>query len=107
MNGNSYPEQSLCKRPSPRVKALLKCLLLTTGLLCSSLMAANNNKLSRDLALSAATGPVDVIIQFTHLPSDKDLAPVARMGGGLKRIFPNIHGALMTLPAAALHGVAN
>src|SRR5260221_7370029 len=87
-----------------RVPVKLK-LSITLGLLgASSLMGA---KLSHDLQNLDPRSSVDVIVQFTAPPSDSDFAEIARGGGRLKKQFPNIRGGLFTVPAAALHGIAN
>ena len=106
MNVDAYTKQTWHICPSRGVTVLLKHLLLTTALLqCPGLMGATN-KLSGDFRGLAATGFVDVIVQFTHAPTDDDFSSLTQMRGKLKRTFPSIHGALMTLPAAALHGAA-
>ena len=78
---------------------------LTFGLLSvASLMAGG--KLSPDLDGLPQGAALDVIVQFTRPPSAANLMLIRQMGGSVKRTFPNIPGALITLPAAALNGIA-
>jgi hypothetical protein len=49
---------------------------------------------------------VDVIVQFTAAPTELDIVSIRRSGGALKRQLPNVHGALFSVPAAALQGIA-
>src|SRR5262249_41370027 len=50
---------------------------------------------------------LDVIVQFTGPPSQADMTDLARSGGNLKRSLPNINGALIRLPRAALEGISH
>jgi serine protease AprX len=68
-------------------------------------MAAN--KLSTDLQRLSSSASVDVIIQFTGLPSQADLSAVSHAGGVLKQKFQSINGALFTIKAGQLQGLAS
>src|ERR1051325_7454487 len=106
MNGRrGYFEWSSWIRQSWRMRVVAKYLFMVAGLIhCPSLIGAT--KLSGDLVGLPPKGVVDVIIQFTHTPTNNDLAPLVQMGGGLKRTFPNIQGILITMPVSALQAVA-
>src|SRR6266567_6205058 len=92
-------------RPDSHYLPVWLKLSLLFGFLCaSSLMGA---KLSNDLPNPTSGGQVDVIVQFMAPPSNDDFAQITSAGGSLKKKFPALHGALVTLPVAALQGIAN
>ena len=80
-------------------------VLLTLGLFpVSSLIAAN--KWSVDLEGLLPAAKVDVIVQFTSLPTAADLARLAQMGGTVKAQFRHIPDVVVTVPAAAVKGIS-
>src|SRR5437868_6299887 len=104
MNQN---EACVVSRPGKggRVAPAWLKLLVLSGL--TSAACSWGAELSKDLQKVSPNSMVDVIVQFTTLPAEADIAAVAHAGGLLKKQFPNIRSALFTLPAAALHGIAN
>src|SRR5690348_6616069 len=80
--------------------------LLMLGLLSAS-SARAGNKVSVDLQGLSPTDSADVIIQFTQSPSPNDLSAVNHAGGVLKKKFDRIHGALFTIKAGQLKGLAS
>src|SRR5258705_10619185 len=102
---NKKSVSAITLRPDRHCVPVWLKLSLLFGFLCASnLMGA---KLSDDLQRLSPGGQVDIIVQFMAPPGNDDLDQIARAGGNLKKHFPAIHGALITLPAAALQGIAN
>src|SRR4051794_13951942 len=105
MNRNTNKNRAHSMGRQRHFRASLK-LLLTLGLLSvSSLMAGN--KLSMDLQGLPPSASVDVIIQFTGLPSQADLDAVSHAGGVMRQALQSIHGALFTVKVGQLNGIAN
>src|ERR1700684_1141071 len=67
---------------------------------------AGPNKMSPDLGLTAS-GNIDVIIQFNHVPNSNDHRLVSRHGGTLKHGLGNFHGAVYTISAGQLAELAS
>jgi serine protease AprX len=62
-------------------------------------------QLSPDLRDLPPSTRVDVVVQFKHAPDGNDLNGIAGSGGRLKKTFKHVHGAVITVPVAALHGL--
>jgi serine protease AprX len=86
------------------MRNLLKAAVL---LLTASFAFARNPKLGRDLDGIDPNSNVDVIIQFQHFPTEAHHQMVRDHGGALKAPFRSIKGAVYTVPASALEGLAN
>ena len=95
--------EGLVTRPFRSFSMRLKTLL-TIGVLSFSSAAAAN--LSSELKNVPPAGSLDVIVQFRHPPTAKDLAALTARGGSRKVEFKSVHGGLFTLPAAALKNIA-
>src|SRR5262249_1678664 len=63
-------------------------------------------KLSPDLTHIPPSTRVDVIMQFRHGPQAGDFAAISASGGRLQKTFKHLHGIVVSVPAAALHGLA-
>src|SRR5216117_528954 len=90
-----------------RLVLLALITLLAAGL---SLADGNKHKLSKDVdALqSGANGAtVDVIIQFSHVPTDAQHGKVQAKGGALKRKLDVIKGAHYSVPVESLQTLAD
>jgi serine protease AprX len=85
-----------------RLTASLSLLLpLVSGL------AAQSNKLSRELRNTPAGSTMDVLVQFTNAADASRLNSVIAKGGKLKKQFKENKTALYNLPAAAIQALAN
>jgi len=76
-------------------------------LLTASFAYAQNAKLGRDLKGINPNSNVDVIIQFTHVPTAADNQWVRSLGGVVVRQYGKVKAGLYTVPASALNQLAS
>ena len=82
---------------------LLAACLLVSG---ASQVLAGSSKISPDLAKAHPTGQVDVIVQFTQIPTAEHHLKVLRRGGTIKRDLGRFKGGAYRMPAAMLGDLA-
>ena len=90
---------------SPAISRILKRIALSALSLIPSICLAASPKLAPDLAAVDPRGVVDVIIQF-NVPAEQQQAKISQAGGVHHGDLPNINGALYSIPAVALDGLA-
>ena len=86
------------------MRNLLKIAVL---FLTASFAFGQNPKLGQDLNGINLNSNVDVIIQYTHVPTAVDHQWVRGQGGVLKRRYGKVRAGFYTVPASALPQLAN
>jgi serine protease AprX len=81
---------------------LTACMLMLT----TNLAFAGQAKISKDLEAKLASGQVDVIVQYSQVPTSAHHQKVISRGGTLKRELGQFKGAAYTMPASALADLA-
>jgi serine protease AprX len=64
-------------------------------------------KLSADLAAADPQAQCNVIVQWKHIPTERDHQKVYSRGGTLRRAFSRMSSAAYSIPASELSGLAN
>ena len=75
-------------------------------LLSASLAFAGTPKMSKDLQGAKTSGQVDVIVQYTHVPTAFHHQKVLSKGGKIKRELGRFKGSAYTMPASRLAELA-
>src|SRR2546428_1044974 len=85
----------------PRVFIGVGLLIWTAGL-----GFAGSSKLSPDLLQADPDSTVDIIVQFTGVPTETDHQRIREHGAELKKELPVVKGALYSVPARKLEGLS-
>src|SRR3954454_18148427 len=94
-----------CRARKYLLSASNLALALSVTLTCAA-AAQYSTKLAKDLNTQSSNGPHDVIVQFSSIPSDADVAAVERAGAHLKVRFKHIRAGLFSLPASAISSIS-
>jgi serine protease AprX len=81
--------------------------ILILSVLISGLANAKSHKVAQDCDGIDPQATVDVIVQFTGVPTDKHEKKVKDKGGKFKSKLEVVKGALVSLPAAAIEALAS
>ena len=91
---------------SSPVNRTFSFMLLSVLSLLPSTGLADSPKLAPEIANNNRRGVLDVIIQF-NVPAEQQRATISQAGGVHQADLPNINGALYSIPAVALDGLAH
>src|SRR5262245_28446480 len=92
-----------CGRLRGAISIWSRSVLIIGAVAVSPVLAG---QLSPDVSDLPSGSVVDVIVQFRQPPAASDLAAMTSHGGRLKKTFKHIPGIVITVPAAALKGIA-
>jgi len=100
--GDTTMNHKQCQSAAWRKRLLMFCAVL----LSASLAFAGSRKMSKDLEVTNASDQVDVIVQFTQVPTARHHQKVLNRGGKLRQELGLVMGGAYSLPASALADLA-
>ena len=92
---------------TPSIRSIRR-VLLTLGLLVfvAAFGFSASSKIAPDLEGADSNSTVDVIVQFSDVPTETDHQRIREHGAELKKELPVVKGALYSVPARKLEGLS-